>query len=126
MTEFPSLPSSLVPSMRGRHDLIQAGLPGEAWRSRKELPCRHSLGGGVLCSVVCHIHEPGTLTVLTLGAHGLRDRAGLTEAPGSHSTHKEQIDGVGLQTTDRVCLQLHAICHCPPCVASCLAATGMG
>lgn len=69
--------------------------------------------------------EPGTLTLLTLGTNRLRDRAGLTEAPDSHSSDQEQVDGIGLQTADSMCLQLHAIGHCPPCVASCLAAVGM-
>lgn len=82
-------------------------------------------GGVVLCSVTCHIRESGTLTLLTLGANRLRDRAGLTEAPDSHSSYQEQVDGIGLQTADGMCLQLHAICYCPPRVASCLAATGM-
>lgn len=82
--------------------------------------------GGEGCSAVtCHTRELGTLTLLTLGANRLRDRAGLTEAPDSHSSYQEQVDGIGLQTTDGMCLQLHAICYCPPRVASCLAATGM-
>lgn len=80
----------------------------------------------MLCSVSCHSLEPGTLALLTPGEDRLRDGAGLTEAPGSHSSYQEQIDGVGLQTADSVCLQLHAICHCPPRAAGCLAATGMG
>ena len=44
---------------------------------------------GVLCSVACHACDPEIQASLTLGADGLRDRAGLTEAPGSHGSHEE-------------------------------------
>ena len=87
------------------------------WKQVGAITCRQ----GVLCGVACHTCDPEIQALLTLGADGLRDRAGLTEAPGSHSSHQEQVDRTGLQTADRVCLQLHAIRHCPPRVTSSLA-----
>lgn len=75
----------------------------------------------MLCGVACHTCDPEIQAYSLLGANGLRDRAGLTEAPGSHGSHQEQVDRTGLQTADCVCLQLHAIRHCPPRVTSSLA-----
>lgn len=77
----------------------------------------------MLYDVTFHAHEPRD-SDLTLRTDRLRDRAGITEAPGSHCSNQKHVDGVGLQTTDCVCLQLHAICHSTPRVASCWATTG--
>lgn len=117
-----SLSSSLVPSVKGKYDhLFQAGPPGQTWNQAGAMVC----GEGVLCHVARYTHDPETLTLLTLGADGLGDGAGLTEAPGSHGSHQEQVDGIGLQATDGVCLQLHAVCHRPPHVARGLTTTRM-
>ena len=88
-----------------------------SWNQVGAMTC----GQRVLCGIACHTCDPEIRALLTPGADRLRDGAGLTEAPGPHSSHQEEVDGTGLQTADRVCLQLHAIRHGPPRVTSSLA-----
>lgn len=92
---FSLLPLLLFPSVKGKHD--SSSRPSHQYRNWKQIgaiTCRQ----GVLLRVACHTCDPEIQALLTLGANGLRDRAGPAEAPGSHGSHQEQVDRTGLQT----------------------------
>lgn len=69
---------------------------------------------------------PASLLGLTLGAHGLRDAAGVTEPVGVDRPHQEEVDGVGDEAAHRVGLTLHVGRHRLPRTTRRLAARVQG
>lgn len=51
---------------------------------------------------------------LTLRPHGLRDRAGVTQAVGVDSSHNKQVDSVGEEASDGVSLHLDHVSYSLP------------
>jgi len=67
-----------------------------------------------------------SLLGLTLGAHGLRDAAGVAEPVGVDRPHQEEVDGVRDEAAHHVGLTFHVGGHRLPWATRRLAARGQG